>query len=276
VPTDTPSSTPLTARTVRHPLTVRHLTVAGTRPVTAHLTRITLTGPDLDGFVADGPADHVKLLFPDPTTGEIHTPFAADGTRQQPAGPVIARDYTPFAARPAQDGRPAELDIDFVLHGDDGPASAWAAHATVGSPLAVAGPRGSHLVPEGLGRLLLVVDETAYPAAARWLRLTDVPATLLLVTGDPASTGYFDGLADGRDVTVEITPEPEPALRALGPIDPTTLVFLAGEATTLVPLRRYLRRELGLPAAQVDASGYWKRDVANLDHHAPLDPTDPD
>ena len=40
--------------------------------------------------------------------------------------------------------------------------------------------------------------------------------------------------------------------------------------------RRYLRHDLQLPAAQVAASGYWKRGITNLDHHAPLDPSDPD
>lgn len=66
------------------------------------------------------------------------------------------------------------------------------------------------------------------------------------------------------------------ALRSLGRIDDDTFVFMAGEATTLAPLRRYLRRELDLPAEQVSASGYWKRGIVNLDHHAPLDPSDPD
>ncbi len=270
------SSTTLVPRLVRHPLIVRHLRVCAVRPVAERLVRITLTGADLAGFVADGPGDHVKLLFPDPATGEIATPaLGADGSRAPAAGPVVARDYTPFEHRPEA----GELDIDFVLHGDEGPASAWAARARPGDRVAVAGPRGSHLVPEGLTRLVLVVDETAFPAAARWLRATSVPTVLLLTTAHESAAAYFDGLpgvtAD-RDLTVGLTADPEAALRALAPFDPSTLVVLAGEASTLVPLRRYLRRELGLPAAQVDASGYWKRDVAALDHHAPLDPTDPD
>jgi NADPH-dependent ferric siderophore reductase len=273
------TSSPLVHRTVRHGITVRHLTVSAVRPLTSRLVRITLTGPDLAGFAAEGPADHVKLLFPDPATGRIATPFAADGSRTTPTGPVIARDYTPFAFRAAA-GDGGELDVDFVLHGDDGPASAWAARAQVGDPLAVAGPRGSHLVPDGLAHLVLVVDETAFPAAARWLRLAPptVGATLLLMTDDPAQAAYLSEATagTGRPVTTTVTTDPETALRALGSIDPATLVVLAGEATALVPLRRYLRRELGLPAAQVDASGYWKRDVAALDHHAPLDPSDPD
>lgn len=34
------------------------------------------------------------------------------------------------------------------------------------------------------------------------------------------------------------------------------------------PIRRYLRRELGLPKQQVDVDGYWKKGTANLDHHS--------
>ena len=41
-------------------------------------------------------------------------------------------------------------------------------------------------------------------------------------------------------------------------------------------LRRYLRRELALPAAQVALSGYWKRGTVAFDHHAPIDPEDPE
>jgi NADPH-dependent ferric siderophore reductase len=40
-------------------------------------------------------------------------------------------------------------------------------------------------------------------------------------------------------------------------------------------LRRYLKHERGLAADRVAIEGYWKRGVTNLDHHAPLDPSDP-
>ena len=41
----------------------------------------------------------------------------------------------------------------------------------------------------------------------------------------------------------------------------------AGEANALKPIRRYLRRELGLSKDQVEVDGYWKKGDANLDHH---------
>ena len=262
-------------RHVRHELVQRHLTVSAVRPVTSRIVRVTLTG-DLAGFAAEGPTDHVKVFFPDPVTGRIATPgFAQGGLGLSAPGAVVARDYTPLDFR-ADAG---ELDLDVVLHGDGGPASAWASRAAVGDPLVVAGPRGSKLVPDGMSDLVLVVDETAFPAAARWLRLTppDVPVTVLLDVPDEDGEAprYFDGLAGTDRATFRAAVDLDTTLRSL-PIEPGTFLFLAGEATTLVPLRRYLRRELGLGPEQVVASGYWKRGVAGLDHHAPVDPDDPD
>jgi len=49
-----------------------------------------------------------------------------------------------------------------------------------------------------------------------------------------------------------------------------------GEATDLVPVRRHLRHTVGARPDQLAISGYWRRGVVNLDHHLPLDPTDPD
>ncbi|HEY0118762.1 MAG TPA: siderophore-interacting protein [Cellulomonas sp.] len=265
-------STALPRRHVRHELVQRHLTVSAVRPVAGRIVRVTLTG-DLDGFAADGPTDHLKVFFPDPATGVVATPgFARGGVGLSAPGRVTGRDYTPLDFRPDA----GELDLDFVVHGDDGPASTWAHHAAPGDRLVVAGPKSSKLVPDGLTALVLVVDETAFPAASRWLRLTphDVPVTVLLDAADAAAR-YFDGAAGAARATFRTGGDREAALRSL-PIEPGTFVFLAGEATALVPLRRYLRRELGLGPEQVAASGYWKRGVAGLDHHAPVDPDDPD
>lgn len=72
--------------------------------------------------------------------------------------------------RPAQ----GELDIDFVRHGDNGPASRWFNHARAGDRLQLIAPNaafGGHgggfewLPPDGVRQVLLVADETATPAA---------------------------------------------------------------------------------------------------------------
>jgi len=277
-----PRDTAVITRTrVRHPLVARHVTVSATHKVAPSMVRVTVRGAELSGFDSRGPSDHVKVFFPDANTGIVAVPHFTEGKPSPPAeGTVIARDYTPLEYRENAPGGP-ELDLDFVLHGDHGPASAWAARAAVGDPLVIAGPRGSHLAPTGLTSAVLVADETALPAASRWLRVLDasVAITGLFSVADIATADYFDAVeggatlrwfaGQGRDAALE------QALRALT-FDARTFVMLAGESTSLVPLRRFLRRELGLAREQVDAQGYWKKGQVNFDHHAPLDPDDVD
>ncbi|KRC49413.1 iron-chelator utilization protein [Leifsonia sp. Root227] len=275
---------------LRHEFAVRHVTVRRVSRIVPSIVRVTFGGKDLDGFASAGPADHVKVFFPDQQSGMLVVPTVTpEGIRPPESGTPIARDYTPLAFRPAADGDPAELDIDFVLHGDEGPASAWAVRATPGDVVAIGGPRGSQLAPEGIGRLILVADETALPAASKWLDAVgpSVPVTALFDVADDSVSAYLPAAVAGRVDARWLSrasgsSDPsgaspvEVALRALGPIGEDTFVFLAGEAGTLIPLRHYLRRELGLPQEQVVASGYWKRGVVALDHHAPVDPSDPD
>jgi len=271
-----------TRETVGHPFVVRRTTVSAVRQVVPSIVRITLSGPELTGFASLGPSDHVKVFFPDPATGELLLPDVRPERLSRPAaaGTIISRDYTPLGVHVAPDGG-ATLDLDFVLHGDEGPASAWASRASVGDELGIGGPRRSRLAPTDLGRLLVIADETALPSTRRWLGLVPpaVPITALFDVADDSAAGYFEG--GGARVDAEWLFRDEgagqldEALRSLGPVADDTFVFMAGEATTLTPLRRYLRRELELPAEQISASGYWKRGITNLDHHAPLDPGDP-
>ncbi len=270
---------------IRHPVVVRRLLVRAAEAVVPSIRRITFTGDDLAGFSSLGPGDHMKVFFPDPVTGLLSTPvITPDGAVQRPADAVvIQRDFTPRAFRPAGTGG-AELDVDFVLHGDAGPASAWASRAQPGDEVAIVGPRSSKLPPRGIERLVLVADETALPSASRWLRAMggDVAVTAFFDVADEAVADYLEDDLRRLASAIEWLPRTdgtglvEEELRSLGPLDERTFVSMAGEAGGLVPLRRYLRRELGLPADQVAVTGYWRRGVVNLDHHAPIDPTDPD
>jgi len=278
----------------RHDLAARRARVARVARLAPTVVRVTFTGDDLAGLPAEGPEDHVKVFFPDPATGELHAPRMVDGALQRPtSGVSVSRDYTPRALRRTADG--AELDLELVLHGVDdgapaGPASSWAASASEGDELVVAGPRGSRGVPAGIDRLVLVADETAMPAAARWIEQAPdgVELTVILDLADEDADAYADAPApDGgpspfarasveRLYRVDGPGQVEEAVRSLDLAGGATYVWAAGEATTLIPVRRYLRRELGLQHDQVKVDGYWKRGVTNRDHHDPLDPSDPD
>jgi NADPH-dependent ferric siderophore reductase len=262
---------------VRHELAIRHLSVTAKRKLSPGFVRITVSGDDLTGFVSSGPTDHSKLFFPDSATGVISAPQLVDGAMQRPQdGTIIVRDYTP---REFRDGTIPELDFDFYLHGD-GPASAWAAAAEVGDPLVVGGPRGSRMPPSGVARVILAADETALPALAKWIE--SLPAEVEIVAfatvANESDAAYLEPAHVNRARLIWIDKQPgalERAIRAYGPISDDTFVWVAGEATALIPVRRYLRRELGLSAAQVKVDGYWKLGEPGRDHHAPVDPSDP-
>lgn len=275
----------------RFDLVPRRVRVHAVAELTGSMRRTTFRDVDgadpaaptsLAALRAPGPEDHVKVFLPDPATGELHAPaLAADGGLQRPTGVVsISRDYTVRATRTV-DGV-AELDVDWVLHGDEGPASAWAARAAEGDEVVLAGPRGSAGVPEGIGRLTLVGDETGLPALARWVAAVapGLPVTAIVEIGDDVDEAHVEDELDGA--TVEILYRTDgpgqlaEAVRSLGGLEDDEMFVGLGEAGDLVPVRRYLRRELGLPAEQVAISGYWRRGVVNLDHHLPLDPGDPD
>ena len=103
---------------VRHALRMRRLQVSRVRQLTPHMVRVTLVGPDLDGFVSAAPDDHVKLFFP-VADGALNLPTLGPEGPVYPEGvePSASRDYTPRR----YDAAAGELDIDFVLHGE-GPA----------------------------------------------------------------------------------------------------------------------------------------------------------
>lgn len=257
------------------------MTVVGTRDLGPRMRRVTFAGA-MDGFVSSGPGDHVKVFFPDPVTGQLHAPTLGPAGIERPEGvTLIGRDYTPLVS---ENGA---LELDFVLHGDDGAASHWARHAAAGDTLVVAGPRGSHLPPNGADGYVIGGDETALPAISRWLEAigTEVPVAVLVEVTDAADEAYpLPPATENRSVRwlhrgeapAGSTTLLSETLRTLDASDGSVFCWFGGEAASLIPVRRYLRRELNLDKAAVDVSGYWKRDTVNHDHHAPVDPDDCD
>ena len=260
----------------------RMLRVVRIEDVTPRYRRIVFTSDALGDFpfCAFAPSDHVKLFFPDPRTGTCTLPRVTDRGWELPesAGEPIFRDYTVRAYDPIA----RELAIDFVLH-EHGIAGVWAGAARPGDELGQLGPRGTVRFPENLPRYIAAGDETALPAIARCVEEAPAGAHVTAVI-EVASDAERQHIAAGPEVildlrwvcrdTASIGPGHgsalETALRAVD-IAPgeAIFVFAAGEAIMLKPIRRYLRRELGLAKEQVDVDGYWKRGTAGLDHHSP-------
>lgn len=274
---------------VQHELKLRTSQVHAVVDLTARLRRVTVRGPELADFASAGPTDHVKLFFRDPDTGLVHLPDG-QGSTTPAGGHPVRRDMTPRAFRPRGSSGEPEIDFDVVVHDEDGtrpgPLAVWIDTVVPGDTLHMIGPRGSKLPPEGYARALLLGDETALPSLARWLEMLDpaVDVTVLAESHGPGEETYLEGLRPGADVRWLHRGDAAPgtttlladALVARGEIDEDTFVWAGGEAGSLIPVRRFLRRELGLPASQVEVQGYWRRGVGDYDHHTPLDPSDPD
>ena len=96
--------------------------------------RVTFTGDDLDEFASQGADQRIKVLFPLASSALEHCPLGDDWYAAWRALPDAHRNpmrsYTVRAARPLE----REVDVDFVLHGPTGPASAWAERARRAPP----------------------------------------------------------------------------------------------------------------------------------------------
>lgn len=268
----------------RHRFTARNIEVSSITQVAGPFVRVAFTGSELHDFVSSGPADHARLFFPDPATGDLIAPTPAGPEEDgivRPEAPMFPRDFTPLNLRTDQASGLSAFDVDFLQHADAGPASAWAAQASVGDRLVVVGPRGSVEAPTDAPRLVCLVDPSALPAAGRWLTAVPTSTSVEIIADVPESElgwvrSYLDGHSDGRTFSLRAVSGTLADAAADAGIDEHTFIFAAGEAGRLIPLRRLLKNEYGTPRAQLALSGYWKTGLANFDHHAPIDPEDPD
>lgn len=258
----------------------RDLAVARVEDITPRYRRIVLTGEALaEGypFVHFACNDHVKAYFPDPRTGNIvayHETGFDEWALDELEGEAFHRDYTPRA----WDAGARELTLDFVIH-EHGVAAAWARDAKPGDELVVMGPRANWLLPENYSHYWAIGDETALPAISRLIE--EAPAgshvTAVIEIADAREEQALEpapGVTlDLRWVRRDTDGEPGAALleavrlvRAPEEMD-DLFVFAAGETNAMKSIRRHLRRTLGLPKKQVAVDGYWKRGVADHDHH---------
>ena len=151
--------------------------VARLTELAPHFTRVTFHGDDLEFFGRDLRDQRIKIVFPhsdgsfadfgqhDPGTG-------ADWYARMRELPLDDRNpfrtYTIRAVRP----RESEIDVDFVSHGDGGPAARWLLQASAGQELVIVGPEARSLHSAGgidwhpgpAKQVLLAGDETAAPA----------------------------------------------------------------------------------------------------------------
>lgn len=256
------------------PIVLREVEVTGITDITPNMRRLTVAGDQLSAgvvngmprpqFRSEGFDDHVKLVIPTPETQSLDIgeqgEFRFNWNRE---ALNFTRDYTVRSV--AADS--SSFTFDVVRH-DSGLASDWAFGASIGERLNVAGPKTCAGISEGIDFHLLVADETALPAVGRWLE-TAPAGTRGHIIVEVASVDDIQAIPTRAEVDIDwlirgSTPPGESTLlyEAVQNIDlPTgrTYAWCAGEALTIAPIRRHLRRDLGLPKEDVEVLGYWRK-----------------
>ncbi|MCQ8830843.1 siderophore-interacting protein [Streptomyces malaysiensis] len=272
----TTAATP-TAATTTAPFRFFDARVVRTRALGPSMARITFGGSCLKDFTSGGRDQRFKLFLPHPgQTAPVVPVEAGEGwfatwRAMDPAERGIMRSYTVRGQR----RDPHEIDVDFALHHDGGPAARWAARAEAGDRVTLLGPvvedNGGvdFRPPSGTDWVLIAGDETALPAIAGilewlpadlptkvWLEVQHAEDIQELRTEAKAEITWLvrDGVAPG-------TPRSAPLLDTVGAAElppGTPYAWIAGEAGTVKALRRHLVRERGFDRKAVIFTGYWR------------------
>ncbi|WP_420121014.1 siderophore-interacting protein [Nakamurella sp.] len=245
---------------------IHRIIVTSARRLTPGLLRVEFTG-DLGDFESSGIGDeYVRLFLPGPGQSAPTMPIATDdGYWAFPEGaePSPVRCYTIRA----WDAENKQLTIDFVVH-DGGVAAAWALRAQPGDVLASNTPRGLYEPAADITWRLLVADATGLPAAARLLEQAPpgVRTRAVLEVASPADRQPIDVPTDAEVRWVYGGNGHGPSrldeiVRSAELPTGQGYVWVAGEAGAARSVRKYLRRELGLPGTAYKVVGYWTEDA---------------
>ncbi|WP_251151650.1 siderophore-interacting protein [Cellulosimicrobium sp. Marseille-Q4280] len=271
------------------------LEVVGSKRVSPHVVRVTLGGEGMDHFTPMGYDQWFRLFLTRPDQDALSLPTRSSGLWyvQYLATPrarrPFVRSYTVRAVRP--DLR--EMDVDFVVHGDEGPASRFALTAEPGERVG--------LLDQGVGYnprvahdwTLVVADETGLPAVAgiceslpddaRGLAIVEVPDLAdvqdfrvpagvelrWIARADGAPTAEVLADVPSADVPAADVPGADgghalPGRLALDAVLAAELpsapvyAYAVGESSLVTGVRRHLVNDRGVPKTHVDFVGYWR------------------
>lgn len=243
----------------------RLLTVKAAWRLTPNMIRVTFAGPELNDFPEGRAGGNCKLMLPE--IDETRAYFAA---RLVDGPPPVRRTYTVRAF----DARARELSIDFVAHGDEGPASRWASHAQPGDFLGFAGPSAPKVTQFDADWYLVAADPSAIPVAAAALEAMPRDAKGVAIFEITSNEDRQDiDMPDGIDVHWLVHSDPhlastaqEQLIRSLAWPTGRVQTCIAGESGVIRALRAFLAQEKEVPRSDTYISGYWKIGLIEDEH----------
>lgn len=190
--------------------------------------------------------------------GEVLPAASMDGSKPKWKQATTSAKYT---VRSYQEETGA-LEVNIVLH-EKGAGTSWARTVKPGDLAHFLGPKSGYEISDDYDYYLLAGDETGLPGMARWIESMPYDArgvAFIEVAGDEsrqtidAPEGFELVWVDAR-----VPGALADAVKGWELPDGAIFTWLAGESTSLQPLRSWVRRELGVPKGHGYSKGYWKR-----------------
>ncbi|PYF84807.1 MULTISPECIES: siderophore-interacting protein [Marinomonas] len=228
----------------------RELVVIKKSQVTPHMLRITLGGDEINTIPEDQESGYVKLIFP-----------------REDQKPLI-RTYT------IRYQRESEIDIDFVLHEDGGPASTWAKQAQPNDKIFVGGPGPKKLIEESADWQIMVGDMTALPAISVNLEKLPHDAKGFAIL-EVISEADIQPLKHPAGIELKWVINAHPGennsslldeVKSLSWPEGSVSVWAACEFSSMKALRSFFKSEKEIQKDRLYISSYWKLG-SNEDQH---------
>jgi NADPH-dependent ferric siderophore reductase len=240
--------------------------VCNIKDITSHLRRISVQQQLLKEIGSLAPGAHFKVLIPAIKGEQAILPDLSSGRpywADQNNKPVI-RTYTVRNL----DRVNGILDVEFVLHGDIGSASAWAAEASINDHLGL-GIKKPAKMHQWADWYLFAGDETATPAIAALLESLP-PETKGMAFLEADSPSEIFTINTKSTVEVHwLTREgklPEHSGKLVNAIKDVVVpdaahyskyAWIAGEHGIVKAMKKYISEQLGFDREELHTTVYW-------------------
>lgn len=236
--------------------------------VTPHLIRATLGGDAVAEYKDCTLGSNNKIFIPPAGVTQVHfpeyNPELEIWLHPEPHLVPAVRTYTHRAI----DLEKKEMVIDFVHHGENGPASRWAIHAAPGDELGVAMKAVTKELYPRVSNYVLAGDATAIPVLS--CILESLPAlasgTCVVEVHGPEDELRIRTAADIRFIWLH-NPHPEEGselavtVKGLELPEKDRFAYIAAEYRSVKALREHFRSS-GWAKEEFYAFSYWKAGVA--------------
>jgi len=237
--------------------------------ITPHFIRIYLTGDNIYEFANTTIGVNNKILIPPNDVNKIHFPKLDIENHKiiqaEPNVRPIIRTYTHRGIDLAKN----EIWIDFVAHGDEGPASSWAINAQKGNVLGVMMKNEKKELYTKATNYLLVGDATAIPVLSSILEDLDAheKGICIIEVNSKEDEQQLKTKAEIQFIWLH-NHNPQQKSDLAKVVKQQNLpqtdrsAYVAAEFSSVKEIRNYLRKDCNWNREEMYAFSYWKSGVA--------------